>query len=276
MELGREDGSRDMAHTLVAAVVQVDKVLLPVTRQGAGIHSIAMVLACNMALPSGQVEGGDVVGSVTVLQLDCTSTSCQSKQLMAEANTHDGDLGGLHQHLQVVHGGLAVGRVTRAVGDEDAVIVVGNLLNLEVVGEYCYASPAADKASEDVLLDTAVNQRNVILRVVGLNNEGCLGADPLDQVNLAGIDEAFVLVCIILVSNRDPCKRGTLLSQVRDNSTSVNARDGRDAFSRTPFSQALHSGPVTVFHSMIGYNDTGTLDMRRFEVSQQVPLVAGG
>jgi hypothetical protein len=192
---------------------------------------------------------------------------------MAKANPHNGDLGGLHEHLQVVDGGLAMGRVTRTIGDEDTIIVVGDLLDLEVVREHSYTGPTADKASENVLLDTTVDQRNVILRVVGLNNKGGLGADPLDQVDLAWVTKALILVGIVLVSNGDSRKRRTLFPEVSDNSTGVNSRDSRDAFSRTPDSQTLYSGPMAVLGSIIGHNDTSTLDVRRLEMSQQVPLV---
>lgn len=172
-----------------------------------------------------------------------------------------------------MHGRLTMGRIARAVRDEDAVVIGSNLLNFKIVRENRHTSPAADKASENVLLHTTIDQGNVVLRVDCLHVERSFGADPFDQVDLAGVHKALVLIRIVLISSRDSGKRGTLLSEVRDDSTGINSRDGRDAFSCTPLSQAFYSGPMAVLLGGVGHNDTSTLDMRRLKVSQQIPLV---
>lgn len=192
---------------------------------------------------------------------------------MAKTNSHDGDMRGLHQHLQVVHGRLTMGRVTRAVRDEDAVVIGSNLLDLEIVWEDSNTCPAADKASENVLLHATIDQGNVVLRVDRFHVERSFGADSFDQVDLAGIYKALILIRIVLISSRDSGKRGTLLSEVRDDSTSINSRDGRDAFSCTPLSQAFYSGPMAVLLGGVGHDDTSTLNVWRLKVSQQIPLV---
>ena len=192
---------------------------------------------------------------------------------MAQADTHDGDLRGLHEHLQVVHSGLAVRWVSRAIGDKDTIVVIGHLLNLEIIREDRNTGSTADQASENVLLDTTINQSDVVLGVVRLDNEGGFRANLLDKVNLARIDETLVFVGIVLITNRDSGQGGSLLSEVSDNGTGVNARDGGNAFSGTPCAEALNSSPMTILLGDVGDNHTSTLDMRRLEVPQEVPFV---
>jgi len=162
-----------------------------------------MVLGSDVALSGRQVQSRDVVGTVSVLELDGSGTSSKSKKLMAETDTHDWDLGSFHQAGQVVDCLLAMGWVTGAVGDEDAVKVVGDFVDGEVVGEDCYACSTADQAAKDVLLDTAVDDCNVHIPVHGTNVEGGLGADFLDQVDLLRVDERFILIGIVFLSNRN-------------------------------------------------------------------------
>lgn len=157
MELGREDGARGVAHALVTAIVQVDEVLFPIAGQAAGINGVTMVLAGNVALASSDIQRGDVVSPVTVLELDGASTNSQSKKLVSQADAHDGNLRRLHQGAEVVHGLLTVSGVTGAVGDEDTIEVVGHLLDLEVVREHGHTGASADQTAEDVLLDTTVD-----------------------------------------------------------------------------------------------------------------------
>ena len=121
--------------TLVAAIVQVDEILLELARQSAGINSITVVLARDVALASGEVKSRDVVGAVAIFQLDRARTDGQSQQLVAEADAHDGGRGGLHQAGKVIHSLLAVSRVTRTVGNENAVEVVSDLVDGIVVRE---------------------------------------------------------------------------------------------------------------------------------------------
>jgi len=262
-----------VAHALVAAVVEVDKVFLPLLRQGASINGVTVVLAGDVALTGGEVEGRNVVRTVTVLELNGAGTSSESKELVAQADAKDRNLRGLHEHLEVVHSGLAMSGITRAVGDKDAVVVVGNLLDLEIIWEDSDTGATADQAAQDVLLDTAIDESDVELGVGRLDNEGGLGANLLDQVDLAGIDKALVFVGVVLVTDGDPSKGRTLLTEMGDDSASINARDGGNALSGTPLAQALDSGPVAVPLGDIGDDDTGTLDVRRLEILEQVVLI---
>ena len=161
VELGAEDGTRVVNETLVGLVVQVGEVLPPLAGESGGVNCVSVVLRGDVALASAQVESWDVVGTVTVLELDGLSTSSKGDQLVTHADTHDGNLRGLEQLAEVVHGLCAVGWVTWAIRDEDTVEVVGDLLDGVVVREAGNAGTTRDKGAKDVLLNTAVNQSNV-------------------------------------------------------------------------------------------------------------------
>lgn len=232
-----------------------------------------MVLAGDVALASSQVEGRDIVGSVAILELDGASSNSQSKKLVTKADTHDGDGRGLHQTSKVVNSLLAMSWVTGAVGDEYTIKVLGNLVDGVVVREDGDGGTSANQAAQDVLLNTAVDKSDVQGGTGALDNEGSLGGDSLDKVDLAGINEALVLVGIVLVTNRDPSKGRTLLSEVGDDGTSVNTRDGGDTLAGAPLTEALDGSPMAVVQGHIGDDDTGTLDVGRLEVLEKVVLV---
>lgn len=276
VELGGEDGSRLVHHAFVATVVQVDKVLLEVAGQGAGINGVAMVLAGNVALASCQIQGGDVVSSVTILELDGAGANGQGQKLVAEANSHDGHRRGVHQTSEVVDRVLTVCRVTGTVRDENAVVVIGHLVNRVVVREDGDGGTTADQAADDVLLDTTVDQSDVQVGSGGLNNEGGLGAHALNEINLARIGKALVLVGVILLTDGDSGKRGTLLTKKCDNLARVHARDGRHALTSAPLAKTFHGGPMAVLQSHIGHDDPGTLEVRGLEILEKVVLVTLG
>jgi hypothetical protein len=261
-------------HTLVGSVVEVDEVLLEVAGKGAGIDGVSVVLAGDVAQASGQVESGNVVSSVTVLELDGASTDSKSQKLVAETNTHDRNVGGFHQTGEIVDSSLAMSRVTGTVGDEDTIEVLRDLVDGVVIGEDCDGSTSADQATKDVLLDTAVDQSNVERGTGGLNNEGSLGGDTLDQVDLAGVNETLILVGIVLFSNGDPSQGRALLSEVGDNGAGINARNGGNSLTGAPLAETLDGSPMAVVDSDIGDNDTSTLNVGGLEVLEKIILVS--
>jgi hypothetical protein len=167
-----------------------------------------------------------------------------------------------------------MGWVTGAVGDEDTIVVLSNLVDGVVVRENSDRGSSANQAAKNVLLHTAVNEGNVVLGTGGLDNEGSLGADTLDQVNLTRVDVAFVLVGIILLANGDTGKGRTLLSKEGDDLSGINARDGRHTLSGAPLAEGLDSGPVAVVEGNVGDDNTSALDMGGLEVLEEVELVS--
>jgi hypothetical protein len=189
--------------TFVRAIVKVHEVLFEFCGEGGGIDCVAVVLRRDVALSSRQVQSGDVVSTVSVLELDGSGTGCEGEELVTETDTHDWDLGGFHEAGQMVDCFLAMGRVTRAVGDENAVEVVSDFVDGEVIREDCDACSSADQAAKNILLDAAVDDCYVHVSVHGTNVEWGLGADFLDQVDLLRVDESFILIGIVFLSNGD-------------------------------------------------------------------------
>lgn len=255
--------------TFVALVVEIDKVRLPVRRQSRSIDRIAVVLACDVATTSAQVQSRDVMGPITVLELDGAGASSQSQELVTQTNTEDGNLGGLHQTLQVVYSVLAVSGVTGAVGDEDTIEVVGHLVDRVIEGEDRDAGAAANHAPQDILFHTTVDDSNVGRRVRSADMKRLLSADLTHQVDLLGVGECLVLVGVVLLTDGDTSKGRALLTQIGDNGTSVNARDGRDTLTSTPLSQRLNGSPVAVLLRNISDDDTSRLQVGRLEVLQE-------
>jgi hypothetical protein len=169
-----------------------------------------------------------------------------------------------------------MGWITGAVGDEDAVEVVGHFVDGEIVGEDCDACSSADQTAEDILFDTTVDDCHVHISVHRTDVEWSLGADFLDQVDLLGVNESFILIGIVFLSDGDSGQRRSNFPQVRDNGTSINTRDSRNTFTSTPIAQALHSSPMAVLLSVIGNNNTHTLNVGTFKVFQQTMIVSSG
>jgi hypothetical protein len=166
-----------------------------------------------------------------------------------------------------------VGGITGAVGDEDTIEVVGNLVDRVVIGEHSDTGSAADQAPENVLLDTTIDDGNVALRVGCAYVEGSLRADLTDEVNLLGVDEGLILISVVLLTDGDTSQRGTLFTEVGDNRTGVNTRDGRNALASAPFTKTLDGGPMAILFSHVCDYDTSGLEVRRLEVLEKTMLV---
>jgi hypothetical protein len=261
VELGAEDRSGVVDQTLIRLVVEVGEVLPPLAGESGGVHSVTVVLRGDVALASAKVESRDVVGTVSVLELNGLRASGEGDQLVTHADTHDGKLRGLEQLAEVEHSLCAVGWVTRAVGDEDTVEVVSDFVDGVVVREACNAGSTGDEAAKDVLLHTAVYQSNVHVAERRADVEGCLCRDTTDQVDGLRVDKGLILIRIVLLANGDASKGGTLLTEVCDDLTSVDARDSGDTLAGAPLSKRLDSGPVAVLQGVVLDNDTRGLDV---------------
>jgi hypothetical protein len=187
--------------TLVAGIVEVDKVRLPVAWQSICIHSITVVLTGDVAATSGKVERRNVVSTVTILELDSTATGSEGKQLMSHADSHDRNLRSIHQLSQMVDSLLAMGWITGSVGNEDTVKVVSHLVDGVIKWEDSDTGTTTDEATENVFLNSTVDQGNVAFRVGSTDVERSLGADLTDQVDLFRVDEGLIFIRVILFTN---------------------------------------------------------------------------
>lgn len=155
---------------------------------------------------------------------------------------------------------LAMGWVAGAVGDEDSVEVVGDLVDGVVIRERSYAGAATDKTSQNVLFNSAVNDGHV--EVSGRTDvEGRLGADLADKVDLFGVHEGFVLIGVVFLANCDPGKRRSFLPKVCNDCPCVHPRDCRNAFPGAPLTQTLHGSPMAVLLCNICDHHTNCLNI---------------
>lgn len=286
MELSGEDGLLDVDHTLVRLIVEVDEVRLELGGQSVDVNSVTVVLRSDVALASGQVESRDVMGSVTVLKLDSLGSSSKGEELVAKADTEDGQIHKLgllvHDLSKVENGGLAVSGVTRAVGDKDTVKVMGNILDGVVKGEDGNGGTSRDQRSENVLLNTTVHHGDVqrVLDISGSRHvEGLLGGDSSDEVDLTRVNKGGVLIGVVLLADSDLTERRALLSEVGDNGSSVDTGDGGNTLTLAPLAKRLDGGPVRVLESGVGDDDTDALDVGGLKVLDEakgVGLLAGG
>lgn len=268
VKLCAEDGPSVVNQTLVGLVVQVGEKLPPATGEGRRIDGITMVLRCDVALSSSEVESRNVVSAVAVLELDGFGASSQCDQLVTHTNTHDGDLRAFKQFTEVIHCGVAVSWIARTVRDEDTVKVVSNLVDRIIEWEGRNTGTSRDQTTENVLLDTAIDQGNVHVTERGAHMERGLGAYPANEVDGLGVHEGLVLIGIVFLSDSDACQRRTLLTEVCNNLAGVYARNGGNTFGSTPLSKTLNSSPMAMLQSIVLNNDSRGLNMRRLEVAE--------
>src|SRR5436190_18890013 len=104
---------------------------------------------------------------------------------MAQANTHNRHLRCLHHLVEVVNGILAMGWIAGAIGNEDAIKVMGHFMNRIVVRENSHTSSPGDKTSENVFLDTTIDHGDMAGAATGATNmERSFRADSAYQVDL--------------------------------------------------------------------------------------------
>uniref|UniRef100_A0A1Y1KTY3 Uncharacterized protein n=1 Tax=Photinus pyralis TaxID=7054 RepID=A0A1Y1KTY3_PHOPY len=212
--------------------------------------------------------------AVAILELDGTGTNGKGQELVAKTDAHDGDGRSLHQTGQVVDSLLAVSWVAGTVGDEDAIVVLGNLVDRVIIREDGNRGTTADQASENVLLDTAINKSNVERGTGRLDHKGSLGAHTFDKVDLARVDEALVFVGVVFFANGNPSKGGSLFSEESDNLTSIDARNGWDTLTGAPLAQTLDSSPMAVVESYIRNDNASTLNVGGLKMLEKVVLVS--
>ena len=112
------------------------------------------------------------MGAISIFKLDSPSASCQSYQLMAEADSHYRYLRGFHDFAKVINSILTVSGIPRAVADENAIkadqivrkvlsvhgkriilrldLLVCNFVYGIVVRESCHTCTPTHETAEDV------------------------------------------------------------------------------------------------------------------------------
>lgn len=60
--------------TFIGVVIQIEEIWFPLLRQGSSIHSVTVILRCDMALSSCEIQCRNVVSSVPIFELYCLSS----------------------------------------------------------------------------------------------------------------------------------------------------------------------------------------------------------
>ena len=247
-------------YTFVTGVVEVDEIFFPFAGEGGCVDGVTVVLAGDVAATGCQVESWDVVSTVAVLEFDGSGTGGQGEQLVSKTDAHNGDLGRFHQFAEMVDCILAMGWVTGTVGDEDSVEVVGDFVDGVIVREGGDAGTAADKASQDVFLDSTVDDSHMEVSG-GTDVERRFGADLPDKVDLFRVHERFVLIGVVFLANGNTGERRSLLPKICYDCPCVHPRNRRNAFPCAPLAQTLHRSPMAVLLRNICDHHTNCLNI---------------
>ena len=113
----------------------------------------------------GQRAYRNIVGTVPPFQFDSLGPTSERKKLMTQADAHDGNLRSVHERTQGIDRILAMSRISRTVGDEDAVEEVGNFLDGIVEGEASHARATVDEGAKDVFFDAAIDDGDVQISI---------------------------------------------------------------------------------------------------------------
>jgi hypothetical protein len=136
MKLDTEIWPPDVSDTFVATIIGIDEQLFPAIGQCLRVYCITVILRCNVALPGEQTCAGNVGTTVTEFHFQCVGARSSSKQLMPQANSEDWRSCLIHCGLDVLHGIFHHCWITRAVGDEQAVVFLAGKLREIVVPWY--------------------------------------------------------------------------------------------------------------------------------------------
>jgi len=171
-----------------------------------------MILAGDMTFASGKIQGRNVMSPISVLELDSSRTSGQGQQLVSKADTKDGNLGTLHQLSEMVNSILAMSWVSRPIGNENTIEVMGHLMDRIIERETGNASTSAHQTTKNILLHSTVDDSDMSRRRWCTDMEWCLRAHFPDQVNLLRVDECSSSSWsysspIVILARLDPCSR---------------------------------------------------------------------
>ena len=153
---------------------------------------------------------------------------------MTQTDSEDRFVIDIEQCPQVGDGGVAVGWVSRSIGQEDSIVLMGDFLDGIIVGIDSNTSASTDKTANNILLHTAIDKGDFEIGGTRFNVEGMFGADLFDEVDFAGIQECFIFVGIVFFADDDTSETGTAFSEESDDSAGIDARHRRNTGTGAP------------------------------------------
>ncbi|CAI6053242.1 unnamed protein product [Clonostachys chloroleuca] len=283
VELHTEVRLVNVHDTLVAAIVGVDKELLPALGEAGSINLETVVLGGDVALSGHHARAGDVVASISELHLLCLGSGGSGEELVSQANTKHWGLVLLHRGRDVLGGGVDNGRVTGTVGDEETIILVAGILHdVMVPGDHEDLDAALEEASELVVLHTHIDTQNPNdwsswdPRLTLSDKILLVGVAPLDGLEAIerGVSMNKAVLSTIgqaLLRKADLAKHATLFSELLCEGSGIDAVHGGDALLLEPGAQRRSGKEMrVVFAAIRGCDQTSNVDPGGLEVSWQV------
>ncbi|KAI3479544.1 hypothetical protein L1887_58356 [Cichorium endivia] len=311
VELDTEVGAFGGVDTLVGVVVGVGEEGLPASGEGVGVDGETVVLGGDVAAAADLVGTGDVVATVTELELLGLGTGGESEQLVTETDTEDGDHVGalaLEQLGDAGDGGAARDRVTGTVGDEET--VEGGDVGEEVVvpRDDVELDAAGGEASNLVVLHTDVERKDADGATGGVEEWsvelaerlarggvgrgvelGLLARDASDEVLGVGVGEGEVDDGLAPVAGggglddggaglgrEELAEHATLVADLLGQGAGVDAVDGGDSALLEPVREAGLGEVVAELVAVVRHDETGHVNAARFEGGGQQLLDALG
>ena len=135
----------------------------PLRRKGFIVNSKAVVLRCDVAACGSHVDAGLIHTTVAVLHLVRLGTRGEGEDLVAKADAEDGLVLTVNGPANGLDAALSHGRISRAIGDEDAIPLelLRVCLKRVVVRDEGEAHPEVDEVADDIEFDAAVKGDDV-------------------------------------------------------------------------------------------------------------------
>ena len=229
MVLHRENPVGGALHALGRAIEQVDvRQRKPRAGERIDIHGVAVVLARDFEFPRHEILHRVVGAAVAELHLEGPGAVGQRNQLVAHADSEDGQPAAelLHQfdHRRHVLGIAGSVRKHKPVGMEGH-----DLLHGGVVGHDGHVAPHTVQQTDDVVLDAAVDRHDVVLVVGDTRHPALLAAHTRNHV---ARHDVFAEFAQGLVARRrhvgDEHLLGPLVADDARQGAGVHAPDGRN------------------------------------------------
>lgn len=219
----------------------------------------------------GEGQNRLVVTTITKGHTVGVEASSHTDDLVTHADTEDRLVPLLNGSAQVQSGVPALLRVSRAIGKEESIELIPDLVEVVVPGEDGDGSVAADERASDVGLGAKVEEGDLdASRGVELVN--FFGGDLVDEVLLGRVPVLLGGRCREggVLADGKSAEGGSLITQEGGDCSGIDTSDGRDVVTLAPRGEGLDGGVMGVFFSDISNDDGSALDALGLEDDSNV------
>ena len=267
--------------TLDGGVVAVNEEGLPAGRERIlELQRVLVVLAGDVDAAGldgarrGESEDGLVVATVAERHTVCVQACGDADDLVSHTDAEHG-LGPLLERLAEVHRGFrAVVRVARPVRQEQAIVLVTDLVEVVVPRQDGDGGAAAHERAQDVRLCAEVEHCDLDV-AAGVQHVGFLGGDLVDKVLLRRIPKFVFSWCRggRIGADGEAAEGSTLIAQEASDGTSVHAGDTWHTVALAPLGEGFDGEVMGKLFGDICNDDRRALDALRFEVDTDVVAI---